>query len=269
MGRSEQNTQADWNVSAPAGNGCFDRGQFWSFCMRFRVHGWHDFQHYKDRNPPWIRLHKKLLDNFDFHCLPVASRALAPMLWLLASESTDGVIEATAEQLAFRLRHSAGEVEEALRPLIDKGFFVLESGTLAECLRGAVPEALQRHSITEVPTVLVATPSAKRPPPCPTEALIAMYHEHLPMLPRVEVVSDSRLRAISARWRQVVTDADIRKAEDVKAAGLDWFAWFFSHAAKSKFLTGRAKDWKADLDFLMTPSKFAKVVEGSYHKEAA
>lgn len=89
------------------------------------------------------------------------------------------------------------------------------------------------------------------------------------MLPRVEVVNDSRKRALSARWREVATDADIRKSEDVRAAALDWFGWFFAHAATSRFLTGKAKDWRADFDFLMTPSKFAKVVEGSYHREAA
>jgi uncharacterized protein YdaU (DUF1376 family) len=119
---------------------------------------------------------------------------------------------------------------------------------------------------TEEPTVLVAP---GRPPACPSEALVALYHEHLPMLPRVEVLNDPRRRALSARWREVVTDPDIRKAEDVRAAGLDWFAWYFSHAAKSRFLTGRAKEWRADLDFLLLPKKFAKVVEGSYHREAA
>lgn len=98
---------------------------------------------------------------------------------------------------------------------------------------------------------------------------MSLYHQHLPMLPRVEIVNDGRKRALSARWREVVTDPDIRKAPDPRAAALDWFAWFFGHVAGSKFLTGRAKDWKADFDFLMTPSKFAKVVEGSYHKEAA
>lgn len=120
----------------------------------------------------------------------------------------------------------------------------------------------------EAPTVLAGKP-ASRPPDCPTQDLISLYHEHLPMLPRVEVVNDSRKRSLAARWREVVTDPDIRKATDVRAAGLDWFAWFFGHCAKSRFLTGKAKDWRADFDFLMTPSKFAKAVEGSYHKEAA
>lgn len=105
---------------------------------------WRDFQHYKDRNPPWIRLHKSLLDNYDFQCLPVASRALAPMLWLLASDCVDGQIDADPKRLAFRLRTTEREVIDALKPLIDNGFFVADQvaiNVLAECLRDAVPEA--------------------------------------------------------------------------------------------------------------------------------
>ena len=121
----------------------------------------------------------------------------------------------------------------------------------------------------EPPTEVVGKPAASRPPDCPTQILIDLYHEHLPMLPRVEVINDTRKRALSARWRDVVTDADIRKSPDVRTAGIEWFAWFFSHCAKSRFLTGKAKDWRADLDFLLTPSKFARAVEGAYHKETA
>lgn len=111
--------------------------------MKITPKNWRDFQHYKDRNPPWIRLHKGLLDNFEFQSLPVASRALAPMLWLLASDSIDGCIDADPKKLAFRLRMPLSEVVEALKPLIDNGFFCVEqsaSNKLAEGLRGAVPE---------------------------------------------------------------------------------------------------------------------------------
>jgi hypothetical protein len=121
--------------------------------MRIVPKDWREFQHYKDRSPPWIRLHKKLLDNYEFHCLPVASRALAPMLWLLASDSIDGCIEASPEKLAFRLRQTEKEVTAALKPLIDNGFFIVEqpdSTLLADRKQVAVPEteteASQRHA---------------------------------------------------------------------------------------------------------------------------
>ena len=124
---------------------------------------WGEFQHYKDRSPPWIRLHKALLDNYDFHRLPVASRALAPMLWLVSSESKDlktGSIEFAPEKIAFRLRMSESEFVEALKPLIDKGFFDVSgdaSELLAMCDQCAVPETEteteteKRQSNTRVP----------------------------------------------------------------------------------------------------------------------
>lgn len=91
--------------------------------MRLVARNWCQFQHYKTRNPPWIKLYRSLLDDFDFQALPDASRALAPMLWLLASES-EGVIEATSvEKLAFRLRRTENEIRVALYPLVKLGFF--------------------------------------------------------------------------------------------------------------------------------------------------
>lgn len=105
---------------------------------------WSELQHYKDRSPPWIKLHKKLLDNYEFQSLPVASRALAPMLWLLASEQDGGRIDATPHKLAFRLRMTEEAVRDALKPLIDKDFFSVvqgDSSVLAEVERDARPEA--------------------------------------------------------------------------------------------------------------------------------
>ena len=142
---------------------------------------WRDFQHYKDRNPPWIRLHRSLLDNKDFQRLPVASRALAPMLWLLASESVDGVINADPDDLAFRLRATEKEMSVALRPLLEKRFFEVvqpASTTLAPCLRVAVPEteteALQRaetDSETEAEaSQLAGKPRAKRSTAAPVSS---------------------------------------------------------------------------------------------------
>jgi len=76
------------------------------------------------------------------------------------------------------------------------------------------------------------------------------------------VVNDSRKRAISARWREVVTTDKLDREK-----GLEFFSWFFDMVGQSKFLTGRVKDWKADIDFLFTPSKFPRIIEGAYHKD--
>lgn len=108
--------------------------------MKLTPKNWDEFQHYKDRSPSWIKLHKHLLDDYEFQCLPVASRALAPMLWLIASESDDGEIDAPLEKLAFRLRMTVDEIDAAIKPLIEGGFFIVEhdaSSTLAEAERPA------------------------------------------------------------------------------------------------------------------------------------
>ena len=118
------------------------------------------------------------------------------------------------------------------------------------------------HDPIEVPNGTrqrgASTPSA------PIDEIVALYNEKLPMLPRVTVVNDSRKRAISARWREVVTADKLDRN-----AGLEFFAWYFGMVSQSKFLTGKAKDWKADIDFLFNPSKVPRVIEGFYHKEQA
>lgn len=53
----------------------------------FKVKNWDNFQHYKDRNPPWIKLHNHLLDNYEFECLPDASKAHLLCIWMLASRT--------------------------------------------------------------------------------------------------------------------------------------------------------------------------------------
>jgi hypothetical protein len=105
--------------------------------VKFRIANWEKFQHYRYRNPPWIKLHRALLDDYEFHSLPDASRALAPLLWLLASESEDGSIIGTWESLAFRLHTTPHKIEDACKPLIEKGFIEDASGVLAEGLQGA------------------------------------------------------------------------------------------------------------------------------------
>lgn len=52
----------------------------------FSVRNLDQWQHYKDRNPPWIKLHVVLLNNYDFGRLPDASKAHALCIMVLASQ---------------------------------------------------------------------------------------------------------------------------------------------------------------------------------------
>lgn len=116
--------------------------------MLLQPKNWSVFQHYKDRCPPWIKLHRDLLNDRVFMCLPLASKALAPLLWLLASESKDGVFDGSLDELVFRLHITPKDYQDGVKPLIDKGFFVVASGVLAECYQDAIPET-EREGETE------------------------------------------------------------------------------------------------------------------------
>lgn len=110
-----------------------------------------------------------------------------------------------------------------------------------------------------------ASPDLGKPksvPPAPIQEIVEMYNRVLPMLPAVSVVNDSRKRAIAARWREVVTTDKMDRQQ-----GLEFFEWYFTMVKDSNFLTGKSKDWKADLDFLFNASKFPRIIEGTYHKD--
>lgn len=132
--------------------------------MTITPKNWTSFQHYKDRSPSWIKLHKGLLDDFEFNRLPLASRALAPMLWLLASEYEDGAITASPEEIAFRFRLSNEDLRSALTPLIESGFFIA-STPLAKPEQVASLEKRREETEKETDTRSVARatrPSASR-----------------------------------------------------------------------------------------------------------
>lgn len=124
------------------------------------------------------------------------------------------------------------------------------------------PLTINQEPLDIEPTVLVPSPKVERTPAAPISEIVELFNAKLPQLPRCEVVNDARKRTISARWREVVAEQKFTKDQ-----GLEWFADFFDHVRGSKFLTGKVKDWKADIDFIFTPTKFARIVEGAYHKE--
>lgn len=93
----------------------------------YQIPNWDEFQQYKDRRPTWIKFHRTLLDNRAFQKLPLSSRAMLPMLWLLASEHEEpysGLINLTAEDISYRLRMTEREVNENLTILLTNCFIL-------------------------------------------------------------------------------------------------------------------------------------------------
>ena len=95
-------------------------------------------------------------------------------------------------------------------------------------------------------------------PPCPHQAIVAIYHDVLPELRAVKVWNSTREKRLRARWR-----------EDKARQNLDWWRKYFESVRASDLLMGRKGDWSADFDWLICPTNMAKVLEGRYHDDPA
>lgn len=108
-------------------------------------------------------------------------------------------------------------------------------------------------------------------PPCPHERIIAMYHEELPMLPRVREWTGTRQAHLRARWKSKMIANGHAPEYTSTPAGLIWWRNFFRYVGESKFLMGQVSGregrppFEADLEWLIKPGNHVKVVEGKYH----
>jgi hypothetical protein len=96
----------------------------------FQVKNWDKYQHYKDRSPPWIKLHRALLNDRGWHALSGDASKLLVECWLVASESGDGTIPVSVDDLAWRLRRTQKVASLAIQELVAQGF-------LEWCTQGA------------------------------------------------------------------------------------------------------------------------------------
>lgn len=80
-----------------------------------RIKNWSQFQHFKDRRPPWIKLYREILDDIEWHELDAKAAKVLVMLWLIASEFDGELPE--IKRLAFRLRMSETDAKAACSKL--------------------------------------------------------------------------------------------------------------------------------------------------------
>ena len=231
---------------------------------------WAKHQHYKDRLPPWIKLHRDLLTDRDFMTLPTASKALAPLMWLLASESKDGRFTATLEELQFRLHISKQDYDSGLKPLIDKGFFIVASKMLADCKQVAIPET-ETETETETEKDAYASLSETAFPPCPHKKIINLFGKHLGHLPQPRVWEGNREAMLRQRWIQASKPSDFSpEGYKTESDGLKWWDSFFAYiATDTKLARGfetNGRLWQPDLPWIVNSSNFAKIIDGKYEK---
>ena len=92
------------------------------------IPNWERFQHYKDRVPPWIKLHLELSDKDEWRRLTLAERGLLCSIWITYAR-TRGVVRASELPAFVR----ASTRQKQLTSLSDAGFIrVVASKPLAQ-----------------------------------------------------------------------------------------------------------------------------------------
>lgn len=124
--------------------------------------------------------------------------------------------------------------------------------------RTVIDTSLNHQPMADKPLV-----SSKAADPCPHQAIVDLYHQALPTGRQVRIWSDTRKAKLRARWK-----------EDPRRQSLEWWGKFFGYIAESDFLTGKTastgrQPFELDLEWIVSPTNFVKIVEGKYHREAA
>lgn len=101
---------------------------------RLVVANWGKFQHYRDRNPPWIKLHTSLLDDYDYQKLNDRAKWQLLSIWLMAARQ-DNRIPDDRSWIASILHISPEDLE--LELLVDSGW--LERRVAADDSAGLAP----------------------------------------------------------------------------------------------------------------------------------
>jgi uncharacterized protein YdaU (DUF1376 family) len=226
---------------------------------------------------------RRLLDFYYLHEHPIKHRDIARQIGLKDFEQD--VLTVLEE---FFLSTDAGFVNPRADKEIAKYREFSEAGKRGAAKRwgsngeansppNATPIATNNHkprTINQEPTIDICPPSGEPQektglPKCCHQEVIDLYHQKLPTLRKIEVWNDARKGYLRQRWRDVSQELSLEKpiqTEDV----LSWWSDFFTHIGQSKFLTGRVNDksgrtFAADLEWILKPSNFAKIIEGKYH----
>lgn len=83
------------------------------------VKNWDTFQHYGKRNPPWIKLHRALLDDYAFCALSDVAKAHLMLIWMYASQH-NGKVPCDPAFLERKLSCT----DLVLEVLIEAGFLI-------------------------------------------------------------------------------------------------------------------------------------------------
>lgn len=115
-----------------------------------KIRNWDEFQHFKDRSPPWVKLYRYLLDDPEWHELAGDDAKVLVMLWLVASEDKEmqGHLPSN-KTLAFRLRITEAKLNQSLTKL--SHWLILDDiNVISDCNQTDAPEKRQSRDRVDI-----------------------------------------------------------------------------------------------------------------------
>ena len=226
-----------------------------------RIRNWERFQHFKDRDPIWIKLYRELRHKKQWRVLPGDAAKLLVDLWMLASESkipgdiavisscsTDPYQDATGTDLPFELRTTWEDLAPALQVLKSQDFIDFDNDLISACYQDDIPRALAREEKRREEICAISDEEApEKPGPNKAVAYESEFEEFWEDYPR-KIDRKKSLKAYQARRRQGISADELLAGRDrykahLRSNGTD--PKFIKHAAT--FL-GPNEHWRESYD---------------------
>jgi len=131
----------------------------------FVPRNWKKFQHYKDRKPPWIKLHIELLDDYDFGQLTDMQQLVLLKIWMLYAKLGKPIPNDT-RWIGEELHINTRAIGKAIPALLSNNFIeiVEESASTPQAPSKQLGPPETYSEETELPPVV---PLKVDPPPKP------------------------------------------------------------------------------------------------------
>lgn len=220
----------------------------------YRIKNWSRFQHFRDRRPPWIKLYRDLLDDFEWHQLdPLAAKSLLSF-WLIASENEGNL--PPSDDLAFRLRTT----EKVINSVISKLSHWLEGADIKVASEGYQTDTPEESRVEKEKEDISPPPNGISPDDMArlwNEGIEFYSKEREVVIPTVKVLTPDRKKKALSR----IKDSHI--TEEV-------WREVINAVHKSFFLSGDKPteghpSWCATFDFVIkSQSTIARILEGGY-----
>jgi len=216
---------------------------------QIKIKNWKKHQHYKNRNPPWIKIHRGILEDLDVMMLDLASRGLLFQLWILASES-EGLVPFDENLICFRLRLK----KINLKPLIDSGLIQMVADDASTAQADDNICSPERETETELEGEKEVETEIDIVVRFPTHSEVLSWWKSVSKnsgCSDIRNITDARWRKLKLRCGEGMWDAkDDILVETAKSAFLKSGGWF-------------GFDW-----ICKNGENWLKVVEGSYRDKS-